>query len=204
MLSGDALFEVEGDAEVLITMAGGEASEGLSPQQLSLGLLGTRPTYAPLLRTEAELARVAGSWRIFIRRGIPAARARWLVGHELAEWWYLRHDYREDDIEDRCDALGAALVAPRRLYLSARRHHGHDVRRLAGVLRTTQSLVLLRGGECMGTPTAVVRQRGVLVRGEEFGWPELTLTAARRLRAPGLRRVAIHDEPKRIGIVVAS
>ena len=203
MLSGDAICEVEGDAEALIRMAGGEPSDGLSPQQLCLGLLGTRPTYAPLLRSEAELARVAGEWRIFVRRGVPQARARWLVGHEIAEWWHLQRAYREDDLEARCDALGAALVAPRRVYLSARRHHGHDVRRLAGALRTTQSLVLLRGGECVGTPTAVVRQGGALVRGEDFGWPELTLAAARRLRAPGLQRVAIRDEPKRVGLVAS-
>lgn len=37
--------------------------------------------------TEAETWPLRGRWQIRIHRAVPRPRARWLVGHELAEWW---------------------------------------------------------------------------------------------------------------------
>ena len=204
MISSDGVAEVEGDAHAIFRLARFDPDDGATPQQLCVRLLGSPPEMAPLLGHEATLARVTGQWRIFVRAGTAAPRARWLVCHELAEWWYQRIGYCERDIEARCDVLGAALVAPRRVFLRLRRRHGDDVRPLARALRTTESLALLRCGECTGEPTAVVRSAGAIVRGDAVVWPApLTLARAHRLRRGGLRKVRIADEPSRLGLRLA-
>jgi len=66
-----------------------------------------------------------------------------------------------------------------------------------------QSLALLREGEVLGTPAALVEDRRILIRGEECGWPtepELRRLAASRSPGPGVRKVLIRDEPGRLGL----
>jgi len=199
MFDDDARADVEGDADLIYRLAHGDPDDVLSPRVLCEQLLDTRPRYAPIAQ-EATIARVGNEWRVYVARGTSPARARWLVGHELAEWWYQQRGYRGEDLEARCDALGAALVLPRRVLQAARRQHGDDVHAIARALRVTQSLALLRVGEVTGTPSAVIRQAGAIVRGEAYVWPvPLMLTAPDD--HPGIRKVEIDDEPTRKGLV---
>lgn len=200
MLDRDTLADVEGDAGAIWSLAGAEPGD-LSLASLSLTLLGTRPRLLPL-RAPAALVVIAGHQQVVVRRGTPAARARWLVGHELAHWYYQRLGYTGCDLEARCDAVGAALVAPRMCVLAARRAVGDRPRELAAKLRTTQSLALLRVGEVTGEPVAVVRPAGALVRGDDWGWPELSYARAKRSRWPGVRKVRL-DELPRVGLRVS-
>jgi len=199
MFDDAARAEVEGDADLIYRLAHGDPDDVLSPRVLCEQLLDTRPRYAPIGQ-EATVARVGNEWRVYVQRGVSPARARWLVGHELAEWWYQQRGYRGEDLEQRCDALGAALVLPRRVLQAARRQHGDDVHAIAKTLRVTQSLALLRVGEVTGTPSAVVRKAGAIVRGEAYVWPvPLVLTGPDE--HPGIKKVEIDDEPKRKGLV---
>lgn len=142
--------------------------------------------------------RVGDAWRVVVRRGVLPARARWLVGHELAELHFARVGYVGSDIEARCDALGAALALPRRALGSIMRQHAHRVHTIARLTRLTQSLVLLRIGEVSGRPVALLRAPAPTVRGAAFGWP-------RKLSpiVPGTHPLRITDEPQRVGLMAS-
>lgn len=200
MLDTDALADVDGDCGAIYSMARAELDAPPSIATLVRRLLGVSPRLVSM-KTEASLAMVEGQPRIFVRRGTRPTRARWLAGHELAEWWYARVGYRGEDIEERCDALGAALVIPRPAFVRAWRTYGDDPAEIATALDTTQSLALLRLGECIGTPVVLLRPGGPIVRGSEFVWPcEAELRRAAKIGRPGLRKVQMTDEPPRVGL----
>lgn len=201
MLSGEALTVIAMEADAIIREAGAEPADGLSVWQLCGELLGTVPEFVSM-RTEAEVVPVNGRFRVFVRRGTRPARARWLVGHELAEWWYIVNGYRGPDIEARCDALGAALVAPAPFVNSLRAELGDNARLLAKRLKTTQSVALLRLGECADQAVALVRRnRSTIIRGPFVEWPiRPSWEPANARRAPGIVRVRITDEPNRFGL----
>jgi len=197
MLDADAIADIEGDCGAIYDLADADPNAPPSLRTLVVRLLGSAPRMVPLVR-EAQLAHVHGKPRIFVRRGTMLTRARWLAGHELAEWWYQRIGYRGHDLEVRCDALGAAIVAPRPAFLRAWRTHGDEPVALAAAFGATQSLALLRLGECVRAPVVLLRPGGAIVRGEDYEWPaEPVLRRATRLGAPGLRTVRITDEPRR-------
>lgn len=196
MLDEDVIADVEGDCAVLYRLAGLEPDRAAPMRTLVVRLLGAPPRLVPMA-PEATLARVAGEPRIFVRRGTQPQRARWLAGHELGEWWYQRLGYRGDDLEERCDALGAALVAPRAAFLAARHRHGDEPIALAADLCTTQSLALLRLGECVRLPVFLRRAQHTIARGAAYVLPR------NPERHPGLRKVVIDDEPKRVGFIAA-
>ncbi len=198
VLTLDDLADVEGDAALLRKLANEE--ELVSTYALTKRLLGAPPEMASI-RTEACLCRLGGTWRIYVRRRTPAARARWLVGHELGHWLYRERGLPREEEEARCDAMGAALVVPRRAFQEAIRNlGGHRVHRLASAFVTTQSIALLRIGEVTGRPGALVRQRDALVRGEAFGWPPDLQRAAQR-PPPELHPLRITDEIGRVGLM---
>lgn len=170
MLDNDAIADIEGDADALLRSAGLETDEAPDLRRLCVALTGSAPEEARI-RHESELAPVNGTWRVFVRRGLLRGRARWLVGHELAELWHRRAGYQGGDVEARCDAMGAALAVPRGAYLRALRVVGDDLRKLARALDTTESVVALRDGEARGRPVALLRPGGTIVRGVEYGWP---------------------------------
>jgi len=171
MLDADALADVEGDASLLLRIAQVDDDEPVDVVALCRALTGHAP-WLSRLGPQAQLARVGDGYRVCVRRGLLPERARWLVGHELAEWHYLRTGYRGEDIEARCDALGAALVAPRRAFLSAVRERGHRVYALADDFGVTHALALLRIGEVTLRPVALPRRLGLVVRGEPYAWDE--------------------------------
>lgn len=194
-------LELEGIAE------GAYRDAGLDPErpnvaQLAKSLLGPnaiqrapRPIGGP-----AALVRVNDSWRIILGRSVPKLYALFAVGHELGHWLLARHGYRGDDEERAADFLGGALLAPRRAFLAARRALGEDLPELAKTFSMTETGVALRLGEVERHPLAVVAPATVRVRGpEEWVWPdESTLRRWARRPAPGLRKVRLTDDPRRV------
>lgn len=192
--------DIEGEAGAIIRAAGLDDEEPTDMRALCIATTGSAPEFARLT-TEASSAIINGRARVFVRRGTSPARARWLVGHELAEIHLAARGYSEPDIEHVCDAMGAALAVPRRAYLRARQIHGDAHREIAIALGTTESVALLREGEATGRPVSVIRAAGAIVRGEPFVWPvRLELRRAKRARHESIERSAIRDEGDRVGL----
>jgi hypothetical protein len=191
MLDADDIADLEGWAGRLLSDAD-SLDDVPRLAHVCHRLTGLAPRWAHI----ASEARLVGD-QVELRHGLDPARARWLLGHELAEWAHRRAGYVRHDLEARCDALGAMLVAPRDAFRRAMRHHGHRVHELARIFHTTQSLALLRVGEVSGRPVMLRRPTGAIARGEPYVWPsgpEL-LALAHPLR--------ITDEPDRVGFMVA-
>jgi hypothetical protein len=199
------MADIEGDAVAIYRRAKLDADRPVPIGRIVWELLGTKIQSAPLISTrEATVGTSEGKTVIAVANRIARPRARWLAAHELAHWWYDLIGYRGEDIEERCDALGAAIICPRPAWLALRRRVEGDVHELARRLATTQSLALLRRGECEGTPAALVQPRRVVVRGWDFAWPaEEVVRKVARAGHPELRRVTITDEGKRVGLMAA-
>lgn len=133
-------------------------------------------------------------------RYLPPLYAAFAVGHELGHWLLTRHGYCGNDDEAAADYLGAALLAPRRAFLRARRALGHDLPALANAFSMTETGVALRLGEALHVPLAVVSPAHVRVRGPEaWVWPnEATVRRWARVAEPGLRKVRLTDDPRRV------
>jgi len=196
-------LELEGDAEHLITSASLDPDRPIDVGRLVAHHLGSRPQRAPHMCRESELAVVHGQPTIYVRSRIMPTRAKWLACHELAHWW-LAKSGQEDPCyaEDQANALGAMLVAPGRAVSQLVCRFGYDPIGIAEQLRTTQSVALLRLGETRHAPSALVARHRILLRGEDYIWPsETVLRRARRQEVDGLQRVAVSDEPGRVGLL---
>jgi hypothetical protein len=203
MLDADTIADLEGEADLLLRTHGIDRDEPTDMQVLCERITGRRAAFVALA-TAACSAIVHGERRVFVRRGTPGPRARFLIGHELAHVVHDRAGYVGEDLERRCDALGAALAVPRRAYLRALSIADANIRKLAALLGTTESVAVLREGEVRGRPVAVVRRHGAIVRGDAFVWPvRLELQAAKRVRHVAVLRSAIRDEPDRVGLRAA-
>src|SRR5690606_31103903 len=124
-----------------------------------------------------------------------------VVAHEFGHYvWGDLVGYDGPDLEARCDALAASIVAPRRAFARAVACHGLDtVSGLAAALQTTRSTTLLRIGEAVDLPAALLRRRrSTIVRGPHAVWP-VPLSWQPVKRARGIVRVRITDEPGRLG-----
>jgi hypothetical protein len=197
VLGPDELADIEGDAEAIYRELGFDPSSPPSMAALCRAATGHSPKFVG----QPQEARLVGD-QVFLRRGVLAARATWLVGHELAER-RLRHlRYRGSDIEARCDALGAALVAPRPAFRAAIRELGHAVYALAESFNTTQSVALLRIGEVTGRPVVLLRWPDPIVRGGPYEWPSTSeLVRTLRERRPEVHPVRIVDERGKWGLM---
>jgi len=203
MLSQDDIADLEGEAAAWLREA---KMDDAVPRMVELcrELLKTEPVRTPDIDRESKLVHDNdGLPRVLLRMDVPPRRARWLVGHEIAEWAHARTDYRGGDIEERCDAMGAMLCAPRNLFRDAIRKLGrHAVHQLAEIFSTTQSLCLLRIGEVTGRPVALLRWPENIFRGDPFEWP--SFSTLRRAIEEGREMVhpcTINDEPNRIGLM---
>lgn len=193
-------FELEHIAEAAYRDVGLDP-ERPHPTRLARALLGVdavlrgpRPVATP-----AALVRVGESWRIVIGRSLPPLYALFAVAHELGHWLLRRHGLDDTD-EAAADYLGAALVAPRPAFRAAWRTKGCELAQLAEALHMTETGAALRLGEVLRVPLAVVAPHRVRVRGPEaWIWPaEPTLRGWARRPAPGLRRVRLTDDPRRV------
>jgi len=156
---------------------------------------GPRPIAAP-----AALIRVGDEWRIILGRHLPKLYAVFAVGHELGHRLLAMHGYDGDDEERAADYLAGALLAPRRAFITARRAFGNDLPSLAETFSMTETGAALRLGEVLAQPLAVVAPQTVRVRGpEHWVWPdEATLRRWAKRPAPGLRKVRLTDDPRRV------
>lgn len=198
--------DLEGTAAALYRAAGYDDGEPAPVVALATRLLGpgcVQRVHAGALPGDAALVTVHGERRIYVRRGLPPVRLRFAVAHELAHW-ALGECAPGAELEARCDALAACLVAPRRAFLRALRETDR-YHELAGRFATTESCVALRLGEVSGAPTALVAPSCVRVRGEAYGWPgETELRAlASKPRVPGLRKARLRDDRRRVAMRVA-
>ena len=174
---------MEGDR--VLREAGMDAQSVPNVRALCVRLLGSPPRLADI-RQAARLESYVGKPRILVRAGTPRARARWLACHELAHWWLIRTGQEDQHLhETQANVLGASILAPSAVIVRTFRTCGANALRIARAINTTQSLALLRVGEVGLVPTALVYDRGVIVRGHADRW----------------RHVAITDEPNRIGLL---
>lgn len=200
-------LELEGIAEAIIR-EGGEEDDG-APRLVRLvtALLGPGSVeYAPLrLPGDGALIRIHDHWRIYLRRGLPIERRAFALSHEIAEWWlHVRERYEGADVEHAANYIGAAIMAPRRAFARSLDAHGHDFAELAADFRTTETHVALREAEIQRMPRAVVSPALVRVRGPEaWAWPEEAVVRRwARSGGPGLQKVRLTDDPKRVVIDV--
>jgi IrrE N-terminal-like domain len=147
----------------------------------------------------AMLYRVGGATRIAVRAGLPAAYARFVVAHELAH--VLLGTGHAPALERACDALAAALTAPRPAVEALRAELGEDFAAHAAEVGATETWAALRLAEVDGTPRAVVTPQRVYAVGT---WPP-GLEARQLARAPrrGVVRRALSDDPRRLVLDVA-
>jgi len=170
------------------------------PLELATRALGaTAIRYEPRLEVPGMLAPVRGKWRLYLRSGLTRRRLAHVVGHELGHWVCQREGV--EDTEDLCDAIGAAIVAPRRAYLNVVARRGACLRNLAWYFATSETLVALRYAETTGIPLALITPRDVRLRGK-YDWPpENELRAlAQSGGGDGLRAVRLRDDPRRIAL----
>ena len=200
-------LELEGIAEAVLREGGEEDDVAPRLARLVTTLLGEGAVeYAPIrLPGDGALIRIHDRWRIYVKRGLPIERRAFAISHELAEWWLrVREKYVGEDIEDAANYIGAAIMTPRRAFYAALRHYGHDFGELAGAFRTSETHVALREAELAHLPRAVISPALVRVRGpEEWVWPEEAIVRRwARAPAPGLRKVRLTDDPRRVVIDV--
>lgn len=175
--------DIEGDALAVYRFAGADADEPPSIARLCELVTGFLPRYARMRPDGKCAVDDYGDLRVSVRPSLPARRARFVVAHEIAEWWYMRNNYACLDIEDRCNALGAALVVPRPAAQQVLREAGHSPMMLAQVFGVERCLALLRIGEVTGRPVALLRKCPIF-RGEAFEWPQDPVELERLVREP--------------------
>lgn len=140
-----------------------------------------------------------GRWKIFVCEGQPDPELAFTICHELAEIHVLklgvRLPWREK--EDLCNAIAAALVAPRRAFLDALADHGEDFGELALDFLASETCMALRLGEVRKVPVCVVSEDGRRrVRGPAWSWPDDV-----RADRPGLRRARLRDRGERLALI---
>jgi hypothetical protein len=191
---------VEREAEGVYRVARCDPREGARPIDLVRALLGPAAVASVPFRLVSgggALVRYRGQFKIYIRRGLPPAHARFTVLHELAHFVL-----GERATEDECDALAARLLAPRPAFERALRETGPSYTRLARWFGCTETFAALRYGEVTDEPLVVVAPANVRIRGRSYSWPsepELRgLAKARSLR--GISKARLRDDPVRVAM----
>ena len=189
-------YDLESLVDDAYARAGLRRGELVPPTKLAR-LLGYEVHFVPNMRTMGSRARLEGRKIIGVRSSLLFAGRQHTTGHELGhelleEAGVGPHEYTEED----CDYLGAAMVIPRRCVRD-------DAQALALSHKTSETLALLRIGEVLGEPVAVVAPLTVRARGEAQ-WPEPSvLRSWSRRPRPGLRAVRLQDDRQRIALRTA-
>lgn len=158
--------------------------------------------YSNAVRGHGALVRIETTWRIYVRQRLPIELRAFVIAHELAEWWLaLRERYQGEDVEHCANYLAAAVLTPRRAFRAALVAFDGDWRELSDEFRITQTHAALREGEVTGRPIAVVTPHLVRARGRAE-WPdEGRLREVARRGAPGLSRVRLTDDRRRVALI---
>lgn len=194
--------DAEGIAVDLLTRAGYDPTDrpgarAIAARLHGFGCIERWPGLAT--RGPAWSCTVHGCVRIVLRGGLAPEHRNFAIAHELAELELRRLGYLDEDLEEASDAIGAALVAPRRAFAVVLREIGADYAALADAFVATESLVALRMGEVTGEPMVLVTPQRVRVRGATFEWgDEGDVRAAARRAGPGVRKVRLRDDPRRM------
>jgi hypothetical protein len=197
--------DIEGEADLIYRRAGIDPGTAAPPLWLAEELLGPGAVVGVhSLRQPGGgcLVLLHGQPRIYFRNLLPPKRRAFVIAHELAHWALGDRAGDELETERACDALAAALIAPRAAFLKMVHRHGARFTRLAKAFATTESLVVLRYGETTLEPLALVAPRSVRVRGAEYSWPsEPAIRAMAIGPKPGLRKASLRDDVRRIALV---
>lgn len=193
--------DIEGEAELLYRAAGLDSGTAAPAIWLATEILGPGSVvgvHALQSPGGGCLVRVNGQQRIYFRSRLPPERRDFAIAHELAHAVLGDRAGEEIETELACDALAAALIAPRRAFLAVVRRHGARFTRLAKAFATTESLVALRFGEATDEPLVLIAPRSVRVRGAAYSWPgEVALREIAAGARPGLRKAVLRDDARR-------
>lgn len=153
----------------------------------------------PSLVSAATISRVAGDTIIAYRASLPEPYAQHAIAHEIGHWALERCGV--DDSEEGSDYIAAALLMPRAAFVQRVREVGVEPLQLALSFGVTETAAILRYGEVMGAPLALIAPATVRVRGpESWVWPdEPTLRKAAVTGLPGLAKVRLQG--KRVALV---
>lgn len=188
--------EIERTAERLLRAAGLGNGEIPAAEVIASRLLGGGVRAVPehVLRRDGALARVGAEWCVFVRSDLPKTKRAFTIFHEVGHWAIGR-----ESTEAQCDALAAAMLAPRDAFLAAVERHGFRLPRLARCFYTTESCVALRLGEATGLPLALVTPTAIRLRGSAYSWPSESRMRelVRAPRTAGLRRCRLRDDEGR-------
>lgn len=198
------LWDADAMQVELYERAGLDPNEPAQMLALARGLgLGVLMMMHPPFVGDGMLQERDGRYTVLLRSKVSRERKRFALAHEIAEW--ALRGVVDEQIEDACNAVAAALLAPRRAFLAQANDVGEtNWEQLALPFGMTQTAAALRAGEVLGMTLAVVRPGLVRVRGSEsWVWPE-----EGRIRAwatgdagPGLRKAPITDSPRRMALV---
>lgn len=162
-----------------------DPERGASIDLISLRLTKAKPQYVRMVGT-ADFNEFRGQPIIRVHRMLPPPIKREKAAHELGEWRAHTTRRRFRSLLEReawCDAVGARLLCPTRAMRRVVSHHGHRVHAIAEAFGVTQGMSLLRIGEVTGRPVALLRRPGVILRGEDYAWPD-EAELARLVRRP--------------------
>lgn len=198
------LWDVDAVQQELFARAGLDPDEGVSPVAIARGLgIEVRVVSHPKFPGDGALVRLHDQWIAFVRGGISRERKRFALAHEIAEW--ALRGVVDERIEDACNAIAAALLAPRRAFVRRAREVG-DVafEQLALPFEISQTAAALRTGELQRVDLAVIRPGLVRTRGERLREvPQADLIRWSRGNVPnGVAKVKLTDDPRRTVLLV--
>jgi hypothetical protein len=195
--------EVEGLAIATYRRLGFDPCEPVSTFKIARALLGPQAIErGTLVAVAAQLFTANGRQRIAVSRKLAPEYAAFYVGHELGHVLCDEVGFRGPRLEQVCDQLGAALIAPLPA-VAAMVRAGLGMADVADKVVSTQTWAALRLAEVLQIPRAVVTPARVYVRGpEDFRWP-LSVRKLAGKDVPGVRKTRLSDDPARVVLDVA-
>jgi hypothetical protein len=153
--------EIEGESAALYQRAGVDPEREPGALNLAFALPGVRVRFVRGLTSRGRVVREGDGHLIELRSGQRPIGLEFAAGHECGH--IARNRHRDcEDTERACDAIAAALIAPRPAMYLLRMCFGLDLPRIATTLCTSQITVARRFGEVFDEPCAIVMPGRVL------------------------------------------
>jgi len=189
---------VEGLAIATYERLGFDPSEPVSTFKLARAILGPNAIErSSLAGAVASTFVINGERRIGLSRKLAPEYAAFCIGHELGHIICQEQGFRGPRLEQVCDQIAAALMAPAPA-VAAFVRAGVTHEELADEVVATQTWAALRLAEVLSIPRAVVTPARVYVRGpEDFRWP-LSVRKLVGKDIPGVRKTRLSDDPERV------